>query len=159
FMMKGQRPTVVLVVAAALSIWAASGVVRSLTDGFQAAYRLERGRPFFRNAGVSVLLVILLSLPLLAACGLILSGDYVDRLVRRLLEIDPLLTRVTALWRLVSRLARYSVACSTVAGVTMLLYYFAPPRRQRWALVWRGALAATALWLITTAGFGWYVLH
>jgi membrane protein len=25
--------------------------------------------------------------------------------------------------------------------------------------VWRGAVLATALWLVTTAGFGWYVRH
>ncbi len=157
FAVKGQRPFFLLVTAAALSVWAASGVVRSLMQGFQAAYRIERGRSFLANAGVSMLLVILSSLPLLAACGLILFGGYIDRLVMRALEIDPLLTTVTSSWHLVSRLGRYGVAFGASVAVTMLLYYFGPPRHQRWTGVWRGAVLATALWLIATAGFGWYV--
>jgi membrane protein len=157
FAVKGQRPILLLIVAAALSTWAASGVVRSLMEGFRAAYHIEQGRPFFRNAGLSMLLVLLSSLPLLAACGLMLFGGYIDRVVVRLLEVDPLLTPVTSSWHLVSRLARYGVAFAATVGVTTLLYYFGPARRQRWTGVWRGGVLATALWLIATAGFGWYV--
>jgi len=82
------------VIALALSVWAASGVVRSLMQGFEAAYHIEKGRPFFRNAARSMLLVVLSSLPLLAACGLILFGGYIDRLVMQALAVDPLLTPV-----------------------------------------------------------------
>jgi len=157
FAVKGERPIFLLIVAVALSTWAASGVVRSLMQGFQAAYQIEKGRPFIRNAALSMLLVLLSSLPLLAACGLILFGGYIDRLVAPALAVDPLLTPVTSSWHLVSRLARYGVAFAAAVGVTMLLYYFGPKRRQRWAGVWRGGVLATTLWLITTAAFGWYV--
>jgi len=159
FAVKGQRPLLLLIAAAALSTWAASGVVRSLMEGFQAAYHIEQGRPFFRNAGLSILLVVLSILPLLAACGLMLFGGYIDRLVVRLLAVDPLLTPVTSSWHLMSRLARYGVAFAAAVGVTTLLYYFGPERQQRWTAVWRGGVLATALWLIATAGFGWYVRH
>jgi membrane protein len=157
FAVKGQRPILLLVIALALSIWAASGVVRSLMQGFQAAYYIEQGRPFFRNAALSMLLVVLSSLPLLAACALILFGGFIDRLVMQALAVDPLLTPVTGSWHLVSRLARYGVAFGAAVAVTMLLYYFGPQRKQRWNGVWRGGLLATSLWLIATAGFGWYV--
>src|SRR6185436_11676248 len=157
FAVKGQRPIFLLIVAVALSTWAASGVVRSLMQGFQAAYRIEKGRPFFRNAALSILLVLLSSLPLLAACGLILFGGYIDRLVLRILAVDPLLTPATSSWHVVSHLARYAVAFAAAVAVTMLLYYFGPQRRQRWAGVWRGGVLATTLWLLATAAFGWYV--
>ena len=75
------------------------------------------------------------------------------------LAVDPILTPVTFSWRLVSRLARYGVAFAASVAVTMLLYYFGPARPQRWMAVWRGAVLATALWLIATAVFGWYVRH
>ena len=123
-------------------------------EGFQAAYHIEQGRPFFRNAGLSMLLVVLSILPLLAACGLMLFGGYIDRFMVRLLAVEPL---VASSWHLVGRLARYGVAFAAAVGVTMLLYYFGPQRQQRWRAVWRGAVFATALWLIATAGFGWYV--
>ena len=159
FAVKGQRPIFLLVSAAVLSIWAASGLVGSLIRGFQEAYHIEQGRPFLRNMAVSMTLVLLASIPLLAACGLILFGGYIDRLVMQVLALDPILTSVTLSWRLVSRLARYGVAFAACVAVTMLLYYYGPTRQQRWTAVWRGAVLATALWLITTAGFGWYVRH
>src|SRR6266852_4078201 len=157
FAVKGERPVLVLIAAGVFSLWAASGVVRSLMDGFQSAYRIQRGRSFFHTAAVSILLVVLSSIPLLAACALILFGGYIDRLVMQALALDPILTRATFSWRLVSRLARYGVAFSAAVGVAMLLYYFGPFRRQRWSGVWRGAVLATLLWLLATAGFGWYV--
>jgi membrane protein len=159
FTVKGQRPLLLLIIAAVLSIWAASGVIGSLLQGFQRAYRIAKGRPFFRNMAVSMMLVVMSGVPLLVACGLILFGGYVDRLVMRLVAIDPILAPVTFSWNLVSRLGRYAVAFGAAVAVTMLLYYFGPYRRQRWTAVWRGAVLATGLWLAATAGFGWYVRH
>jgi membrane protein len=157
FAVKGQRPILVLITAAVFSVWAASGVVGSLMQGFQAAYHIERGRSFFHNMAVAMMLVVLSALPLLAACALMLFGGFVDRAVVTALAGDPLLTPVASGWHLLSRLARYAVAFAAAVAVTMLLYYFGPYRRQRWSGVWRGALMATTSWLLATAGFGWYV--
>jgi membrane protein len=157
FVVKGQRPILLLIAAGVLSVWAASGVVGSLMQGFQIAYHIERRRSFFHNTGVSMMLVVLASIPLLGACGLILFGSYIDRFVMQALAVDPALTPAASSWHLLTRLARYSVAFAAAVGVTMLLYYFGPYRRQRWRRVWRGAVLATLFWLLATAGFGWYV--
>jgi len=157
FAVKGERPVLLLIAAGVFSLWAASGVVRSLMEGFQSAYYIQRGRSFLQTVAVSMMLVFLASIPLLAACGLMLFGSYIDRLMMRALALDPMLTWATAFWHWVSRLARYGVAFSAAVGVAMLLYYFGPFRRQRWSAVWRGAALATLLWLLATAGFGWYV--
>jgi membrane protein len=157
FIVKGQRPALVLITASVFSLWAASGVVGSLMQGFQAAYRIERRRSHIRNMAVSMMLVLLSSIPLLAACGLMLFGSYIDRFVMDALTIDPIFKPVAPSWHLLTRLARYGVAFAAAVAVTMLLYYFGPFRRQRWSAVWRGAVLATVLWLLATAGFGWYV--
>jgi membrane protein len=73
------------------------------------------------------------------------------------IRIDPLLNPLAWVWQLVSRLTRYVLAFGTTVGVTTTLYYFGPYRRQRWRFVWPGAVLATVLWLLATAGFGWYV--
>ena len=159
FAVKGQRPVLLLVIAAVLSVWAASGVVGSLMQGFQRAYRITRGRSFFHNMGVSMMLVVLSAIPLLGACGLILFGGFIDRLVMRDLPGDPTFTPVAESWRELTRLGRYAVAFGASVAVTMLLYYFGPYRKQRWTGVWRGAVLATLLWIAATAGFGWYVRH
>jgi membrane protein len=157
FAVRGQRPILLLILAAVLSVWAASGVVGSLMQGFQAAYHIEKRRSFFHNMGVSMMLVVLSSIPLLAACGLILFGNYIDRAVMQALAVKPLLSPAASFWHVLTRIGRYAVAFSAAVAVTMLLYYFGPFRRQRWRAVWRGAVLATGLWLVTTAGFGWYV--
>ena len=159
FAVKGQRPVLLLVLAAVLSVWAASGVVGSLMQGFQRAYRIGKSRSFFHNMAVSMMLVVLSAIPLLLACGLILFGGYIDRLVMRDLAGDPGLTEVADSWRQLTRIGRYAVAFGAAVAVTMLLYYFGPYRRQRWRAVWRGAVLATGLWIAATAGFGWYVRH
>ena len=159
FAVKGQRPAHLLILAAVLSVWAASGVVGSLMQGFQRAYRIAKGRSTVRNVAMSMMLVVLSGIPLLIACGLILFGGYIDRLVMREVAIDPALIAVTGLWHPLTRLGRYAVAFAAAVAVTMLLYYFGPYRRQRWTGVWRGAVLATILWMLATAGFGWYVRH
>ena len=159
FAVKGQRPIHLLILAAVLSVWAASGVIGSLMQGFQRAYRIVKGRSILHNLAVSIMLVVLSGIPLLVACGLILFGGYIDRSFMRELAIDPTLTPVAGSWHLLTRAGRYAVAFGAAVAVTMLLYYFGPYRRQRWWGVWRGAVLATVLWLAATAGFGWYVRH
>ena len=157
FAEKGQRSIVLLILAVALSLWAASGVVRSLMQGFHVAYRLKTARPILRDAGVSIALVLAAVGPLIAASTLILFGGFIDSLAIGLFSSDPLLEQVTVWWRVLSRVGRYAVAFSGSVAVTTILYYYGPNRKQQWRLVWRGAVAATVLWLLTTACFGWYV--
>jgi membrane protein len=157
FTSRGQRPAALLVVAFALSLWAASSVIKSLVDGFNAAYRVPRNRTFFGHAGTGIMLVFFAGIPLLGALSLILFGNAVEPWVLNLLKVDPILNPVAGWWELLSRVARYVVAFGATVSFTGILYYFGPYRRQRWGNVWPGAILATILWLLATVGFGWYV--
>src|ERR1035441_2687191 len=53
FRIMGERPAAVLIVAALVSLWAASGVIKSLIEGFQSAYRVPRNRGFVGQSGVA----------------------------------------------------------------------------------------------------------
>lgn len=157
FRVKGQRPALLLITAALLSLWAASSVIKSLMEGFSAAYRIPRSRSFLNETGVAIALVLLAALPLLGASALILLGGQIDRMVLRSAQVDPLWSPLAWMWQTLGRLARYAVAFGTTTSVTAILYYFGPYRRQRWRNVWRGAVVATVLWLLATLGFAWYV--
>jgi membrane protein len=142
-----------------VSLWAASSVIKSLIDGFQAAYRVPRSRTFLRQSGLAIALVLAAAVPLIGASALVLFGGTVERVVLRWIMVDPLLNPLAWVWQLLSRLARYAVAVGATVLVTSLLYYFGPYRKQNWHYVWPGALVATVLWLAATSGFGWYVRH
>ncbi|MGB7760184.1 MAG: YihY/virulence factor BrkB family protein [Bryobacteraceae bacterium] len=157
FRITGARPIALLIVAGLISLWAASGVIKSLIEGFQATYSVPRDRSFLRGNLVAIALVLMVAAPLVAATLLIVFGNQVEQMVLNWMKVDPLLNPLTWGWRLVSRLARWAVAFLTTILVTTLLYYFGPNREQRWRLVWPGAVLATVLWMLATSGFAWYV--
>jgi len=159
FRITGSRPITLLIVAWLISLWAASGVIKSLMDGFQAAYKVSGSRTFLRNNLVALLLVLLAAAPLMATTLLIVFGNQVETAVLNWMKVDPLLNPLTWWWKLVSRVARWTAAFLATILVTALLYYFGPNRKQHWRLVWPGAVLATVLWLLATSGFAWYVRH
>jgi membrane protein len=157
FRSRGQRPISLLVAAFILSLWAASSVIKSLIDGFNAAYRVPRNRSMLGHIGMGVMLVFFAGIPLLGASSLILFGDALEPAVLKLLRVDPILNPLASWWQLFSRIMRYLVAFAATASLTAILYYYGPYRKQQWRAVWPGAILATLLWLLATLGFAWYV--
>jgi len=157
FRNSGARPLGVLVVAGLISLWAASGVFKSLIEGFQAVYRVPRNRGFLAQSSVAMALVLGSAVPLLFASLLILFGGQVERSVLTALKVEPGWTPLAWLWSLLSRLAQFLVAFASTAADSACLYYFGPFRKQQWRFVWPGAILATVLWMLATMGFGWYV--
>jgi membrane protein len=151
FRVNGARPLSLLIVAGLVSLWAASGVIKSLIEGFQSVYKVPRSRSFLHGSAVAMSLVLLSTLPLVGASVLILFGGQIEKVVLKNIEVNPLF------WQWLSRIARYVLAFTTTVVVTAMLYYFGPYRQQRWRFVWPGAVLATILWLLATSGFAWYV--
>ncbi len=159
FRYRGQRPVALIVVAALLSLWAASSVVKSLMDGFNAAYHIPRNRSMWAHMGVGIMLVFLIVIPMVGASSLILFGGTVEHGVMKLWKVDPILNPLTPSLAIVFRIVRYAIAFSAGWALTAILYFFGPYRSQRWRHVWGGAFLATGLWLLATLGFSWYVRH
>ena len=157
--MRGARPVLVIIIAALLSIWGASGLIISLMEGFQAVYKIPTGRPIVKQRMVAVMLVLATVLPAVFASALILFGDNIEREFFRRIGGFGGDVQVRGWIRLISSAIRFLLELATITGVMAVMYYFGPNRRQRWRNVWPGALLATALWLITTQAFAWYVSH
>lgn len=159
FRYAGQRPVGLIVVAALLSLWAASSVIKSLMDGFNAAYHIPRNRSMFAHIGVGIMLVFLSVIPMAGASSLILFGGTVEHGVMKLWKVDPMLNPLTGSLALLFRAVRYGIAFGAFWTLTAILFYFGPYRKQRWRNVWAGAFLSTVLWLLATLGFSWYVRH
>jgi len=142
-----------LIGAAVVAVWSASGAVLSLTQGLQAAYQAPESRGMLWGRVVALLLVLLAGMPLLGATLLLLFGSQIEAWL--LAHLDSARGPVA----LAGRALRWGLALGASVTVTAVLYQFGPKRRQRWRYVWPGALLTTALWLAATLAFGWYVQH
>jgi membrane protein len=157
FVVQGQKPIALLVIATALSVYAASGFMLSLMEGFDAVYHVPAGRHFLRQRLHAALLVLFASLPFAGASALIVSGARTERFVLRWVKGLPEGQELAQGFLLAGQIVRYAVVLAAVVLVTACLYYFGPHRKQRWRDVWPGAWLATFLWLAATVGFAWYV--
>jgi membrane protein len=163
---RGARQISLSVVAVVLALWAGSGAMISLMEGFQAAYRIPAGRPFLKQRAMAVFFVLIAAVPAVGASSLILFGDRWEAAFIHRLGVSDISTPVETAWRI----ARYVLAFSTTTFVTGLLYYFGPNHRSepgaveklsssRFMRVWPGAFLSTVLWLAATAGFAVYIHH
>ncbi len=157
FAARGQRPTALLVFATLLSIWAASGAMTSLMEGFRAAYRIPQGRSFLKERAVAIMLVFSAAVPVLGASSLILLGGRAEQWVLMRVGLISGGEQLAGWVGIISRIVSYLIAFGAITLVTAMLYRFGPNRGERHAGVWPGALAATTVWLLITLVFAWYV--
>jgi membrane protein len=159
FNVHGQRPSWLLVVAILLSVWAGSGVMMSLMDGFRSIYRIPSGRSFLYERGVAMLLVFGAALPALLASALIVFNNRAQRLIISSIGLATGDFDLRGWLRLVGQGLSMGIAIGAMVIITAVVYYFGPNRRQTLGRVMPGAALATALWLLSTLAFGWYVRH
>jgi membrane protein len=157
FVVKGRRPTGLLVGAVVLAIWASSGVMMSLLEGFRAIYRIPSGRSLLKERAVALWLVLIAAIPILGASGLIVFGN---RARRSFIEWLGLTTDANALrggLQLAGQALSFAIALGAIVLVMALIYYFGPNRQQTFRGVFSGAVLATVLWLLATLAVGWYL--
>lgn len=151
----GRKPAAVLIVASALALFAASGFMMSLLEGFDAVYKVGTRRSWLRQRAVAAALVFTTAGPAIGASSLILFGQQIGSAVARWLHgnVAPLASGMS----LLGELARIALALATMTLVAALTYKIGPNRAVAWRSAWPGAIIATPLWLAATAAFGWYV--
>jgi membrane protein len=139
--------------AGALSVFAGLGMMLSLMEGFRRAYRLpvdEWG--FWQRRLRALLLVLIVLVPLSLATLVLVFGHQFEMWM-----IDnsghELRHFVLFCWRM----ARWAIAVITSISVLGALYHYGTQRKEHWAWVGHGALAATLVWFPSTLAFGWYV--
>lgn len=156
---RGLRPNSLLIGAITLAVFAASGAMISLMEGFQAIYHLPSGRHFLKERGMAILLVFISVIPAWAASALIVFATRSESAVMSWLGLLKDGEQISGWLALAGEVAGYALAFGTFVSVTAMIYYFGPNRKQRWGMVFPGAVLATILWMLATLGFGWYVRH
>jgi membrane protein len=159
FAIKGNRPSFVPITGMLVSIWAGSGVMVSLMQGFHTAYRVPSGRPFVRERVIAILLVFSAAIPALFASVMIVAGSEAEHWVESWLGLVPSGQELRGWVSVIGAMVRYLIALSSIVLGACILYHVGPNRPQKWSGVWPGAVVATILWLAATSGFAWYARH
>ncbi len=154
---RGARPLALPIAAFALALWAASGVMVSLMEGFNAAEGRKGARGVMATRLVALWLVLVSLLPVVGATALIIAGDRAENFVLHWLGVLEAGETLQGGVRLLGVALRYALAIGSMVVVAGLLYYFGPEGGRRRRRIWSGALLATALWFLLTAAFAWYV--
>ncbi len=155
FVVHGERPKYLLIGAVILALWAASGAIMSMIEGFRSIYRIPSGRPFIQERAMAIFLVLISALPVVGASALIVFGTRAESFLMHHLGFADIQGWLT----LLSKALRLGLAFLAFVLVTALLYYLGPNRKQTLANVLPGAFLATVLWVLSTLAFSWYVRH
>src|SRR5205085_2155361 len=110
FVVKGQRPVYVLVVAVILAVWAASGTMMSLMEGFHNIYHTPSSRSFLKERTVAILLVFVSAAPVLGASALIVFGTRAEAMLTSWLSVGGPEEEIRGWVSPVSLVVRYAVA-------------------------------------------------
>jgi len=131
----------------AVALWSASSGMKHLIEALNTAYDEEEGRGFFRLRGLALLLTV-------GAVLFLVVAMVVLTVVPTLLEGSALGSAAeTAL-----SILRWPALAAAFAAGLAVMYRYAPSRDEaEWRWVTPGAVVATLLWLVASAGFSLYV--
>jgi membrane protein len=144
---------VLFVVGLATALWSASGYIGAFMRASNSVYEVEEGRPFYKLRPLQLLVTLVMVVLLaLVALGLVITGPLTDA-VGNLIGLGHTATTVFSI-------AKWPVMLLIVMGMFAGLYYIAPNVRQpRFRWVTPGGIVGVLVWVIASAGFGFYVAH
>jgi membrane protein len=133
------------------ALFAGSGGMTQLMSTLNAAYEVREGRSWLRVHVVSVALTVGMSLLIIAALLLILSGA-------SLLEVAGHAVGLSSMLVVVGRVFQWMLAIGFVVLAFALIYYYAPDvKEQHWYWITPGSIVGVLLWATASAGLRAYL--
>jgi membrane protein len=139
-----------LLIALLLSIYGAMRGANSIITALNIVYEVRETRSFLRATMVAATLTVgAVFALLLAMLGISLLGF-----------VEKLLPFSSPAVHLILKIVFWMVAAAAVSLIVALVYRYAPNHEvPKWRWLTPGSIAATALWLAATLGFGLYVTN
>lgn len=150
-LLTGNRQSL-LTLAVAGAIWSSSSAMTAVITTLNRAYDIEEFRPWWKTRLIAVGLSVALAVFVVTAFALIVGGRDLAAAVAAWVGAGDVFQQVWAV-------AQWPVALLFVVFAIDLVYYLAPNADTRWVWITPGSLLATALWLLTSLGFKWYLQY
>mgnify|MGYP001332643120 CR=1 FL=1 len=134
-----------------LTLYFSTNGVNSLIEAFNNTYHVMESRSKVRQYAVSLGIVLINSLLLIIAIGLMTLGP-------RLLQFFmPAFIRESVVMVFLLDVTRWMIILALLFTAISLVYYLAPARRKIFRFISPGSMLATFLIIVTTLGFNFYV--
>jgi len=119
-------------------------------EAMNVMYEIEEGRPFWKQALISIFLSLSVAALILFALVLVVFGFDIGEAIANAVGLGSVFEVV---WKIV----QWPVLICIVLFAYALVYYYAPDVEQRFKYVSPGAIAAVAMWLLFSLAFSLYV--
>jgi membrane protein len=134
------------------ALWSSSSAMNAIIDTLNRAYGIHEARPWWKVQSLAIVLTVIMSGFVLAAFTLVVAGPTMAEQVAARHGLGPLFAWA---WTIL----QWPIIFLVISEGFAFVYYFAPDVEQRWPWILPGAHLATALWLLISFGFRFYVTH
>jgi membrane protein len=134
------------------ALWSSSAAVVAIVGSLNRAYDIEEGRPWWQVRLTAIGLTIALAVLVLSSFTLILVGPTIAEHLASAFGLGVVFEWT---WKIL----QWPLAFLLVSTAVGLVYYFAPDAEQDWAWITPGAVIGTALWILVSLGFRFYVAN
>jgi membrane protein len=148
----GSKDTTLMSLGMVLAVSSSSAAMVAIIDTLNRAYGVQDGRPWWKVRVIAIVLTVAVATFILVSFALVLVGPTVATQLADSLHLGPVFEWS---WKIVQWPIVFALASVAIG----LIYYFAPDVEQRWFWLVPGALLATALWLLSSLGFKYYVTN
>lgn len=133
------------------ALWAASNGMGAITEALNVAYDVKESRPWWKQRLTAVTLTVALSVLIISALILVLSGG-------RVADWLAVNYGLGETFKISWKIMQWPIVLAFMLLAFALIYYFAPDlREQKWAWVTPGAVVGVFLWLLVSFGFRLYL--
>jgi membrane protein len=132
------------------TVWSTSSGMNAIISTLNEAYDITESRPWWRTKLIALVLTIALAVFVVASFALVMVGPTMAEKVARDLYLGPAFEWT---WKIL----QWPVVFGLVAFAIAAIYYFAPDAEQEWIWITPGSVFATALWLLISIGFKFYI--
>ncbi|MDP4281279.1 MAG: YihY/virulence factor BrkB family protein [Bacteroidota bacterium] len=134
-----------------LALYFSTSGFSSLMDAFNNTVHTIETRSWIKQRLVSLLLVLIFTLLIIIAIGLISFGNILLSLIL------PQTMESTNFYSILLLILKWSIILEALFLAISFIYYLAPARRGHFKFISAGGSLATILFIVTTLGFDFYV--
>jgi membrane protein len=136
------------------ALWGASGGVNTTISAIEKCYDIDRGRPFYRQRPLALLLTFVVALLIISLILVLPIGTVAIRWIESN-SYSFVSKPIVHFWKI----ARIPLAVVLMFSILHVMYHHAPFIRQKRVYITPGALFCVIVWSALSIGFRYYLDH